>query len=179
MPPLVFPAHAGIGPPHRTGQVSGWSLPRARGDRPDGYDVHAAAVESSPRTRGSAPARTLQPGGRPVFPAHAGIGDFVPSAGRMPAVPVLFSTGEPLKEVKMPFTPTGLSNKAKGWNGTTAGGRRSYPGRRWRGRMHPNHLPYPNAVLVKLVDINVDRASFRIRFHLHSNHLPSLHTALN
>ena len=84
----VFPAHAGIGLFDTSDKEFGRCLPRARGDRPSGELPRIVDGTSSPRTRGSASHRSCSNRSQRVFPAHAGIGLFVPfgtvSPGSLP-----------------------------------------------------------------------------------------------
>ena len=69
----VFPAHAGVFPPHRTKQIILVGLPRARGGvPPEGYGA-SAFLESSPRTRGCSRVDLRRGFLVGVFPAHAGV----------------------------------------------------------------------------------------------------------
>ena len=72
-PGWVSPAHAGIDPISRPHCKSPGRLPRARGDRPAGWDNEMLSLESPPRTRGSTWYTACDAGNERVSPAHAGI----------------------------------------------------------------------------------------------------------
>ena len=68
-----FPAHAGIDPACPRSQARSRRLPRACGDRPDGFTATSMTMEASPRMRGSTPQRPPGEDDAAGFPAHAGI----------------------------------------------------------------------------------------------------------
>ena len=48
----IYPAHAGINPPHPLPHEPRGNLPRTRGDKPTGEELAEDAVKSTPHTRG-------------------------------------------------------------------------------------------------------------------------------
>ena len=78
------PAPAGIDPTSGSRPVDRWRLPRTRGDRPSGQDVHLHVVQAPPHPRGSTSVDPARQDGRPGSPAPAGIDPRVDRMGGYP-----------------------------------------------------------------------------------------------